>query len=127
MHGVCFHCGDNHSAKVCRYGARKVDRNGKLVTSYKSNEGKALDEFAKNRGVCRWCLGKLKNGEKHGPVPGQSTKQTQCALQKRLKRAIFMDCRKTGKPFGAMLREIHSSDDKFYAYVAGLNIDVFKC
>ena len=120
---VCYHCGDNHLGKDCRYHARKEQQNGKWVTIYKTNKGKALDAFVTNRGVCRWCLGKLKNGEKHGPVPGRRTTETQCTLEKRLRCAIFMERRKSGKSFGEFIRSIHGSDDAYHLFLAGLRLD----
>jgi len=120
---ICFKCGGKgHGSAACTYGARKRKKiDGSYTTIYNNEEGKALDRFIQDRRVCGWCLGKL-NREKHGPAPKGTTRDSVCTLQKRLRCAIFMECQKPGNSYGNVVRSVHSSDDAFYSFVAGLNI-----
>ena len=116
--GACFICHDPaHQTRSCPF------KSG-------SNEANSLDRFVQNKGICPYCLGKLKDSpEQHGPIGGRGgiAKFLHCPLKRRLKRAIGLKFHQNTSEqvsWGDFLRRIYSSDDKYYEFVDGLDIDV---
>ena len=113
---ACFKCHDpDHMAPACPFDHRV------------NKEVKSLDVLLSTKGFCPYCLGKKSNTERHGCGKGGITKDIHCPLQRKLKRAIGLKFHQNTSEqvsWGDFLRRIYSSDDKYYEFVAGLDIDV---
>lgn len=111
-HNSCLICGENdHRMTACRFG-------------FRTQQGKDLETFLKNRRVCNWCYGLIGNGELHGVQKGQSTKQSRCTLKRRLKCAINLKRANCIENHGEHVRKIFCSETAFYNYICTLGIDI---
>ncbi len=111
-HNSCLICGEKgHMMNNCSF-------------NYRTQAGKDLEKFLKNKRVCNWCYGLIGNGEMHGVEKGQTTKESRCTLKRRLKCAINLKRYKSIESHGEHLRKIFSSEQSFYCYVCNLDIDI---
>lgn len=116
LNGACYICGSaDHKTNGCNFRAN-LD-----VT-------KRLDEFLAAKGICAWCLGKMKGDtDMHGPLGGESTFLIRCPMNKRLRRAInihFQTKCRNKMTYGPFLRSICASDETYYKFISELDIDI---
>ena len=108
----CIICGEiGHMMNNCKF-------------NYRTDQGKELEIFLKNKRICNWCYGLIGNGEMHGVEKGQRTTESRCILKRRLKCAINIQRRKIKQNHGQHLREIFSSENSFYKYICTMDIDI---
>ena len=108
----CIICGEiGHMMNNCKF-------------NYRTDQGKELEIFLKNKRICNWCYGLIGNGEMHGVEKGQRTTESRCILKRRLKCAINIQRRKINQNHGQHLREIFSSENSFYKYICTMDIDI---
>lgn len=115
LNNACYICGvPGHQTQQCPLNSRSV-------------AAKDLDRYLKDKGYCNWCLGKMKGStDAHGPAVGDRTNKLRCPLQKRLRRAINMEYQKVRSKtfYSVFLRQIFATDEKYYEFIAKLDIDV---
>ena len=95
----CYRCGDiYHFANVCTYDTTK------------------LAKILPNKGVCFYCF----DTKQHRMVDHHPTN---CPLQRRLKRLLFLDRNRKGTNFEEYLRQLYSSEQTFVDVVASYSGD----
>ncbi len=111
-HNSCLICGENgHRMTACNFG-------------FRTQQGRDLETFLKNKRVCNWCYGLIGNGELHGVQKGQSTTQSRCTLKRRLKCAINLKRAHCIHNHSEHVRKIFCSESAFYNYICTLDIDI---
>lgn len=102
---ACFICHGIHKRAQCEF-------------QYNSRNANRLNRFLKNRGVCKYCLGKKGRNEQHGFHPG--TRDLRCPLKKRFRRELGIKYHggDSGQSWGQFLMDIHNTDEKFCKFVA---------